>query len=220
VFGIFDGIETDDLPWAVPKKASVFGKDGKSGALSVPKEGAPVSVRFNQDVYSIEYESILELSDDVKSELNDDYEGTHILLFDGDEDFKMWFTTNKGFTINYQGSRINIDPENRITIEHADTESIIELDGNTITINSDSEVNTNAPSRIKSSSNEVWADGKTTKLGHVPQFSGVLGEPLFSLLTVIAQAVDQKFPPTPGTVSSAVEQMRKQTLSNSVKTSK
>jgi len=38
VFGLHEGIETADLPWAYPKqKSAYFGMDGKSGAISIPK---------------------------------------------------------------------------------------------------------------------------------------------------------------------------------------
>jgi hypothetical protein len=119
VIGIHeDTIPTEDLPWAYPsQKSTIFGKGG-GGAISIPKKGAMVIVRFNNgNTYSPEYYSIHELAQDVKDELNSEYEGSHILLFDGDQELKIWSTPNKGFTISIKDSSINIAPNNIITIK-------------------------------------------------------------------------------------------------------
>jgi hypothetical protein len=118
VISLHEEIPVDDLPWAYPKQKSVFfGQDGKAGSISVPKLGSVVAVKFdNGNPYSPEYFAIHELAEDVKSELDEEYEGSHIVLFDGDQELKIWFSPGKGVTLALRESSINIDQNNLITI--------------------------------------------------------------------------------------------------------
>lgn len=218
---LFGDILTEDLPWANQKHASFFGKGGLAGQISVPKKDSIVEIWFNDNnLYSPEFRSIQELAQDVKDELRKEYQGTHILGFDGDEDLKMYFTKKKGLTFHLKGSRINIAPDSKITIEHAESASMIELVGGIIRITSDSQINMTAGTQIKETSTEVFLDGKIVKLGHTPQNSAVLGEPLFQLLYAMASSIDAKMYPTPGLTASLVENMKKLILSDTVKVSK
>jgi len=225
VISLHDDIEdTNDLPWAYPKqKSAFFGKEGKAGSLSVPKKGAVVVVKFDGgNPYSPEYHSIHELADDAKEELNKDgeYLGSHIILFDGDEDLKVWFSLSKGITIELKGSRINIARDKAITVEHAETQSILEFRGGNITMNSNSRIEMTSGSEIEASSNDIWINGNFVKVGHNPVTGpAVLGDMLFLLLEVMAQAIDAKTPTTPGALSSAVKAFKEATLSKSVKVS-
>ena len=121
VIGIHeDTIPTEDLPWAYPsQKSTIFGKGG-GGAISIPKKGAMVIVRFNNgNTYSPEYYSIHELAQDVKDELNQEYEGSHIVLFDGDQELKIWFSVSKGLTLSIKDASINLK-QNVVTIKVGD----------------------------------------------------------------------------------------------------
>src|SRR3989344_5806734 len=61
IFGKFDELEDEDLPWCNPRNPSIFGTKGASGSGSYPKKGTIVQVRFNNgDKYAPEYESIQE----------------------------------------------------------------------------------------------------------------------------------------------------------------
>lgn len=218
---LFGNIPTADLPWANPKHTCFFGKGGLGGQLSIPKKDSIVEITFNDNnLYAPEYRCIQELAQDVKDELAKEYAGTHILGFDGDEELKMYYTKSKGLTFYLKGSRVNIATDKSITIEHADTSSIIELKGGVITMTSDSQINLTSGTRIKESSSEVWVDGKSTKLGHSPQFSAMLGEPMFQLLSAIADTIDAKMYPTPGVTAALVEAFKKLILSDTVKISK
>ena len=119
VYSIHDDLVAEDIPWAYPKnKALFFGQAGKSGSISIPKVGSIVAVRFdNGNPYSPEYFAIHELAQDVKDELNTEYEGSHIVLFDGDQELKLWFSVGKGLTISVKGASINLAPDNLITIK-------------------------------------------------------------------------------------------------------
>ncbi len=221
VFGLFDNIATEDLPWSNPKKQPIFGQDGQGGSISIPKNGAILKVTFdNQDIYAPEYHYHQELAKDVKAQLQSEYDGTHIFCFDGDVKLKMFYVPSTGLTFELDGSKINIHTDNSITIEHKGTTSTIELRGGTININSDSQINNTSGSRIKDTSNEVWIDGKSTKVGHQPQYKAVLGEPLFLLLRTLAETIDAKMYTTPGLCVNLVEQFKQQVLSDTVKMSK
>lgn len=224
VYSIFDDIPTADLPWAVPSQKSVFfGQSGKAGSVSIPKNGSVVKVEFDQgDIYSPQFYEIQELADDVRAELakgdpSTNYQGSHIILFDGDEDLKIWFTREKGITIQLKNSRVNIAQDSSITIEHKDTQSIIELQGGTIRLTSDSQINMTAGTQIKASSNQAWIDGKFTRIGHSPvNGPAVLGDKLFVLLQTLASAIDAKMPTTPGFCANFVETFKSVALSDTV----
>ena len=224
VISVYDDIPVKDIPWAYPKqKSAFFGKDGLAGSLSIPKKGAVVGVQFNNgNPYSPEYFSIQELAQDVKDELNKEgeYLGSHIVLFDGDEELKVWFSISKGLTFQLKGSRINLGRDKAITIEHDQTQSIIELRGGDITVNSNSKISLTAGSEIEAASNDIWINGNFVKLGHNPVVGpAVLGDTLFLLLMAMANAIDAKSPQTPGALSSAVNTFKEAVLSKSVKVS-
>lgn len=218
---LFEGIDKQNLPWAYPSYPNVFGKGGQSGSISVPKEGSVVRVKFiNGDIYQPIYECNQELAEDVKEELNNEYKGTHILLYDGDEGLKIYYTKGKGLSIELNDSLINIDKNSKITIDHKESKSTITLDGSTIKINSESQILTEANSLAKTISENVWMDGKTsTTLGPNPVYSAVKGEPLFFILAALAKSIDEKMYATPGINSGVVEAFRSLCLSDNVKVS-
>lgn len=224
VISVFDDLPVEDLPWAYPKqKSAFFGKKGKGGSLSVPKKGAVVVVRFdNGNPYSPEYYSIHEIADDVREELgkNGEYLGSHVVLFDGDEELKIWFTISKGITMQLKGSRVNIGRDKSITIEHADTQSIIELKGGTVSIHANSKVEVTAGSEIEAASNSVWINGNFVRIGHNP-VSGpaVLGDQLVLLLTAMATIIDGKLFPSPGVTGKIVNSFKESMLSKTVRVS-
>jgi hypothetical protein len=222
VFGIHEDIEVEDLPWAYPaQKSTFFGQDGKAGSLSVPKKGSVVTVKFNNgNLYSPEYYSIHELEDTAREELEKDgeYLGSHIVLFDGDEEIKIWFTVNKGLTMQLKGSRINIRQDRGIEIEHAGTSSSIELSGGDINIQSQSTVNVTSGAEVVLTSNLVHVAGNQTIVGEgdlSPQ-KAVLGEPLFACLYQLAALIDAKVPTSAGAATGFVKTAEVAALSNTV----
>lgn len=221
VFGLFDDLETNDLPWAFQRMDISFGDNGGSGRFSSPKLGSIVHVQFNNgNYYAPEYKALQELSKDLIDEISDSYEGAHSLIYDGIEKLKIFYTVKKGLMIDLKESYINIANDNTITIRHKEDKSLIELKGGKITETADSEIEATATTRIKHSSNEVWMDGKTTKLGHVPTYSAVLHEPLWLFLKQLSAGLDAKLPSTPGTFSALAASYEQLSKSNSVKVSK
>jgi hypothetical protein len=225
IFGLHEeDITVEDLPWAYPKqKSAFFGQDGQGGSISIPKKDSVVAVMFNNgNVYSPEYYTIQELATDVKDELTKEgeYLGTHIVLFDGDEELKIWFTVNKGLTIQLKNSKINIGQDKAILIEHADTSSSIELRGGEININANSTINLTSNSEIEAASNDVWINGNFVTIGHGPvKQPAVLGDNLFLCLTQLAAVIDAKYYPTPGVASGIVNAYKSLVLSQTVEIS-
>lgn len=227
VFSIFDDLELEDIPWATPAgKALFFGQDAKAGSISIPKVGAIVKVQFaTGDIYSPEYMQVQEIGDDIKKELRkggNKYDGAHFILFDGDEEIKVWFDKQIGLQIELKKSLIRIDNEtSNVLIEHKDALSSISLEGNVIRIVSDSEVNVTTGSKATVTAKTVHIDGKNTVLGpSAIQNSAVLGEPLFALLKIMASAIDLKMPASAGAIQAAVEAAKPMVLSRSVTVSK
>lgn len=211
VFGVFEDIPDEDLPWAHQRFEQSYGIRGGSGRISVPKLGSVVHVQFNNgNYYSPEYKAVQELSPDLIEEIRNSYDGAHSLIYDGIERLKMFYTVEKGLVIDLKDSKIIIRNDNSILITHADDTSSIELKGGKITKYADQEIENTAITRIKHSSEEVWVDGKTTNLGHSPLFSAVCAEPLWDFLKKLAISVDSKIPATPGvnsTLASSFEQL-------------
>jgi hypothetical protein len=223
VHGVFDEIPVQDIPWAKPSsKSTFFGKAGKAGSISVPKKGALVKVEFDDgDIYSPMYYEIVELGDDIRSELSkgsfDDYEGSHIILFDEDAELKIWYNREKGLTFQLKGSRINVAPDSSITIEHKESKSIIELEGPNIRMTSDTQITMTSGTQIKTSSNQVWLDGKFTRIGHSDVTGpAMLGDRTFLLLKLLAAAIDSKTPATPGFCANLVDTFKQLALSSTV----
>jgi hypothetical protein len=222
VFSIFDNLPTDDIPWAVQtKKPAFFGQDAKAGSISIPKKNAIVEVIFNNgDLYSPEYGQVQEIGDDIREELKKssdyEYEGAHIILFDGDEKIKLYFNKGRGLTFEMKDSYINVNQDSKIEIYHKDGLSSIELDGNVITVQSQSQVNVISNS-IKTTAESVHIDGGHTRIGssNVVE-SAVMGDTLFSVLTALAAMIDAKLPSTPGAAQNIVLNFRDSLLSDTV----
>ena len=222
VFSIFDTLPVEDIPWAVQsQKPAFFGQDAKAGSISIPKKGAIVNVRFNNgDLYSPEYEQVQEIGDDIKEELKKstdyEYEGAHYILFDGDEQIKFWFNKGKGLTLEMKDSYLNIDQNSKIELYHKDGLSSVELDGNVITVMSQSQVNVVSNS-IKTSAQNVHIDGKTTRIGssNIVE-SAVMGDTLYAALFGLAAMIDAKMPSTPGAAQQYIQNLRDAMLSETV----
>jgi hypothetical protein len=221
VFGVFDDIHDSDLPWAFQRFDISFGDNGGSGRVSIPKLGSIVHVQFNNgNYYAPEYKAVQELSKDLISEIQNSYEGAHSLIYDGIEKIKIYYTVAKGLVIDLKNSTIIISNDNSITVNHAGDTCTLELRGGKITEYANSEIESTAITRIKQSSNEIWVDGKTTKLGHAPVYSAVLAEPLWMFLKQLAAAVDAKAPSTPGSMTTLADSYEQLATSSAVKVTK
>ena len=221
VFGKFDLLTVDELPWSVPSLPIVFAKDGGGGSLSVPKKDSIVEIEFdNGNLYAPKYVAAKEVSKDVTEIIQGSYQDAHVLLADKGEDLKVFYTKNTGFQIYLKGSFMTIANDGTITLEHKETSSLITLQGGTVTMTTDSEINMTAGSRIKVTAPEVWLDGKETKTGHQPIYHQVLHEPLWGFLNTLASTVDAKMNITPGIMVAAAKTAEELSKSNTCKISK
>ena len=212
VIGVYDNIEDVDLPWAFPIGSPVFagGESRGAGSLSVPKRGSVVRVTFlNENIHNPQWGSVIHINDKLRRELSESYLDSHVVLYDEDQDLKVWFTPSNGIQIYYRDSSISINPDQSILIDHKESQSNIELKAGQITVNARSKVEINSPL--------IHANGGRTELGTSPQFSVLLGEVLLAALDSLAATVDLKWPPSPG-VTTALIQSARSALSNTVKT--
>ena len=118
VFGIFDGIPSDDLPWAEQIAGLSFGGDFGGGNITIPRVGSVVAVHFeDNNYYKISYHYIKEISKDLMTELKEDnsYEGTHALIYDSEAQpgtLKMIYTRKKGLVFQLGDATIQLDTQN------------------------------------------------------------------------------------------------------------
>jgi len=215
-------LPTDAIPWAHPAGRKMFaGGKGGFADISIPKIGTIVQVRFSEgNIYSPEYTTIQNINDVVQGEITDSYLNSHVLAYDVDEDMKVFYTPSKGLEMYLKKSHITINPDSSITIEHAETDSIIELVGPNINITANSSVNITANSLIKGEATEVAMNGSSvTKLGPAPTYSAILAEPLWIFLKALAGAVDAKLPSTPGVMTAMASSFEQMSTSKNVKVS-
>jgi hypothetical protein len=154
----------DQIPWASPANGKTFagGETKGFGDISIPKIGTVVKVTFpTGDLYSPEWTFIQNLNVQAIEEIQDSYEGSHILLYDNDEQVKVFYTPGKGLNIFHKDSSIIINPDSSITIQHKDTESIIELIGNTINVVSTQQVNVTTEKAVIDASTIELGEGAT-----------------------------------------------------------
>jgi hypothetical protein len=221
VYRLMDNLNAADLPWAVPINSTIFAGDG-AGSLSIPKIGQIVRIQFNNgDIYSPEYTTIQNIDTQLIQRIKDDYDGTHVLLYDPDEELTAIYQRGSGFQIFYRGSFVQISPDSMITIQHANQDSMIQLDGDKLNIVTKNEVNVSASAKVSINADEVIASGnQITKLGPGPYYHAVLAEVLFPLLQTMATAIDSKAPFTPGVNVGLVQQAKQAATSTNVLVSK
>lgn len=222
IFGVLDQMKEEHLPWAVPINSTVFGSNG-AGSISVPKVGHFVRVQFNNgDLYAPEYTTIQNIDTELIKTIMNDYEGTHVLLYDHEQQLNVIFQRGSGFMIFYRGSFLQISPDNMITIQHSNSDSIIQLEGDVCRISTKNEIELSAAARVSIVSDESILNGKqATKIGPPGNYyRALLAEPMWALLSTIASAVDAKLPLTPGVNVSLVEEAKVAATSNNVFISK
>lgn len=169
VYGLFDELETESMPWAFPANHGVFaGGEGGFGSGSVPKIGSLMKVKFaNGDIYSPEYYSIQNINSALQSEISGDYQGTHVLAYDEDADLKILYQPGTGVKIHLKGSHVTVNPDESITIEHSGSSSLIELIGSDVNIVTNRDVNVTAQNDVAvTASKNVTVDCVNVLVNH------------------------------------------------------
>jgi len=146
VFGKFDDLENEAIPWATPRNKFTGGSGTGSGFFSVPKLGSTVGIIFeNGELYQPEWYNIEHISDELKEEISGSYTNAHSLIYDTVTDgfVKVFFTEAKGLMLDYKQSQVNIKPDNSVVITNPNGD-IIEITNEgkcTITVSDKIEVN-------------------------------------------------------------------------------
>lgn len=144
VFGLFDDLENECIPWAYPRGNCQFaGGDGGFGMSSVPKLNSIVKIKFdNGNIYAPEYYGIQHINETIKEEIGDDYLNSHILFFDEDEELMSYYTSGKGLYTKLKDTEIQIDNDNNVSIKTP--KSSIKLNsGGSAEINADNRITIN-----------------------------------------------------------------------------
>ena len=120
VYGKFDLLENESIPWATPMNRD------NAGAHSIPRVGDIVAVRFdNGNIYHPEYWFQINQNKDLKSEvLEQDPDNAHdvvSLVYDAERDIRIYSSTKDGLIIS-RGS----GPKERPLIQ-IDEEGIIKI---------------------------------------------------------------------------------------------
>jgi hypothetical protein len=211
VFGKYDNIKDENLPWAYHFSSINGGSNGGYGELSVPKIGNMVQVTFmNGDKLNPYWLSFPKINEKLREEISNDYIDSRTLVYDEDANLKIMYLPNTGLIFHLDESEIVINTDNSIKIEHKGTQSIIELIEDKINVTSQTEINI--------TSNTVNATGTTTNLGTNPQYSDTMAEPLMDLLQKLAAMIDAKWPTSGSAAQGLVQQARQLIISNTVKT--
>jgi hypothetical protein len=152
--------------------------------------------------------------------IKDSYEGAQVLRWDEDEKMRIWYTKKDGLNIELNGSQIIFNKDKSITIEHADSDSLIELKGKNLNIVSKSNVNVTTKTKIDMQSNKINVNGKKVDIGSNPIYSASLSEPLWAYIKSLAAVVDAKLPISPGVNSSLAITAEQASTSSTIKVSK
>ena len=215
-----DKIPTDYLPWALPKLHHQPASKKGSGTFSMPKVDSKVRVTFEMgDHNHPRYQFMEEIDPAVTSEAQNDPENFHSMFWDTDVDLKIYHTKGSGLVMDFKGSYVNIKPDNSIVINHKDSESTIELKGDTITMTTNKAIDQSATNTITSSAKKVHVNGEDTYVGHNPTYSQPMGEIVFQAISILAKGLDVKYPVTPGVYSGLIEGLKEAMLSKTVKVS-
>lgn len=217
-FGLMDNIIDKHLPWFTPINSTIFSGDG-AGSLSVPKIGQIVRVQFNNgDIQAGEYTTIQNIDTQLIDKIKEDYPGTHVLLFDPDENLNIIYQKNTGLMIFLKDSYFSISSDSLITIQTPDNKSIIQLEDDVTRIVTQKDVEITASQKVTVSAEECIIQGNTvSKIGNAPYFSAILAEPMWGLLQSLGSMIDTKYPSTPGVAVSLIESVKQSATSTNVK---
>lgn len=204
VFGLFDDLDDNFIPWFTPVSSTIFSSNG-AGNISIPKLGDIVRVQFsNNDFYSGEYFALQYIDPDLINEIKDDYENTHVLLYDSGENLIISYQPMSGLKLNLKGSQILIDPTGLIQLKHQNNSCVIELDENDINITTTSSDNNNSDTTgvinistgntVNINANNVNVKANNINLGKKANKSAVIGEELQKVLSVFAKEIALKTP--------------------------
>ena len=142
IFGFFEDLEIEDIPWAEQISGLSFSSSRGNGNISVPRVGAIVNAQFDgSNYYKVFYEFEKETSPDLLAEIADSYEGAQSLIYDTDAQpgpLKIFYTRKKGLTISLGDAKVQLDTQDggqlRVVIEMGEDQ--IKMERRKVIINS------------------------------------------------------------------------------------
>jgi hypothetical protein len=215
VFGKFDEIPDEDIPWAYPGNNNTGGSDSGGGFFSVPKVGTIVSIRFdNGNIYHPEYFYNQKISTEVKAEIENSYDNAHIIVYDTVTSgaVKIFFTEAKGLMLDYQQTQINIKNDKSVLIQTASGDSKVEiLDDGTMNITQKNDINITTNKTVNVKAEDVIINhANTIELGAGATEKVILGntfmDKVFNTHTHLALGVIPTSPPVVPMTSAALSQ--------------
>jgi hypothetical protein len=142
VFGFFDDLEIEDIPWAEQVSGLSFSSARGNGNISIPRVGATVNVQFDgSNYYKCFYEFEKESDPALLEEIADSYEGAQSLWYDVEAEpgtLKLFYTKKKGMVLSLGDAKIQLDTQDggnlRIVIEMGNDQ--IKMENSKVIINS------------------------------------------------------------------------------------
>lgn len=151
-------IPNESLPWSCPATSSTSSSETGGAGFSVPKINSIVSITFdNGNLYFPEYNFNQHYSDEVLAEIQNSYLNAHILLYDviTEGGMKVFFTEEKGLMFDYKETQINIKPDNSVTI--------LNPNGDTITLSNDGNLTISTSAKVKIDSPAIELGSRATE---------------------------------------------------------
>jgi hypothetical protein len=193
VFGKFDDVADEDLPWARPSTRSTGGSATGSGFHSVPKVESVIGINFdNGDIYEPEYFFIQHVSDELKAEIQNSYANAQSLIYDTvtEGGVKVFFTEEKGLMFDYKQTQINIKPDNSMTVINPNGDSIVLNNDGTVVITTSKQATVKSPAVVIDAANTIeLGKGAIEKL--------VLGDSFMALFNAHTHIGNLGAPTTP-----------------------
>ena len=142
VFGKFDNLETEHIPWAYPLNYNSGGSSTGAGTFSLPKLGSIVNIRFdNGNIYFPQYTFIQSISNELKSEIGNDtdYLTAHSLIYDTEIEggLKIFYSSTNGLMFKLSDRMIRMASDRTITVTNKAGDDYTAGDGNSIVIDPD-----------------------------------------------------------------------------------
>jgi hypothetical protein len=142
VFGFFDELEIEDIPWAEQISGLSFSSARGNGNISIPRVGAVVNVQFDgSNYYKCFYEFEKESSSALLEEISDSYEGAQSIWYDVEAEpgtLKLFYTKKKGMVLSLGDAKIQLDTQDggnlRVVIEMGKDQ--IKMENSKVIINS------------------------------------------------------------------------------------
>ena len=220
--GYMENVPTDQLPWVSFGGSAINSANG-GGAISVARVGQKVRVRFDKgegNASSIEWYAVNELDKDLINEIASDYANTHVLLYDSANDLSIKYQTSTGIVIYYQGSFIQIMPDNTITLHYGKGVSgtQIQLSDGRVDVQGSREINLSTKGTVNIEADNIVLNAKSSiqMKGDASGECAVNGVKLMTLLTMLANHIDMKVPQTAGISSQLVNSMKEGVLNQKI----